>query len=168
MAEKAQSGRVVGIDIADEMIAIAREQSAALSNVEFRVASAEKLPFQDDEFTHSFSMESIYYYADVLVALKEIKRVLEPRGTFVTVVDLYAENEPSGQWVDQLKVPVHFLSIADYHSLFEQAGFVNVRDQRLHDQKPVREDYSGSFKTREDYVLYKQTGSLMLSGEASG
>lgn len=169
MAEKAQSGRVVGIDIADEMIATARETSTAYSNIEFRVASAEKLPFRDAEFTHAFSMESLYYYADVLVALEEIKRVLEPGGLFVTVVDLYEENQPSHQWIEQLKVPVHLLSISDYRSLFERAGFMNIRDQRLYDPTPVPENYTGgSFKTREDCVLYKKTGSLMLSGEASG
>lgn len=169
MADKAQSGRVVGIDIADEMIAIARETSATFSNVDFYVASAEKLPFQDDEFTHAFSMESLYYYADVLVALKEIKRVLGPGGLFVTVIDLYEENQPSRQWIDQLKVPVHFLSVREYRSLFEQGGFTNVRDRRLYDPTPVPENYSGgSFRTREDYALYKETGSLMLSGEVSG
>jgi SAM-dependent methyltransferase len=168
MAEKARDGRVVGIDIADEMLAIARETSLAWSNVEFDVASAEKLPFPNGEFTHAFSMESLYYYADVLVALKEIRRVLTPGGMFVTVVDLYQENEPSGQWIEQLKVPVHFLSLNDYRSLFEQAGFVNVRDQRIHDPRPVPENYSGgSFKTREDYLLYRETGSLMVSGEAA-
>jgi arsenite methyltransferase len=169
MAGKAQSGRVVGIDIADEMVALARDTSAEFSNVEFRFCSAEKLPFKDGEFSHAFSMESLYYYADVLVALKEIKRVLRPGGLFVTVIDLYEENQPSHQWVEQLKVPVHLLSIQEYRSLFERAGFINVRDLRLYDPTPVPENYtSGSFKTREDYVLYKQTGSLMLSGDASG
>ena len=169
MAKKAQGGRVVGIDIADEMVAIARETSKPFSSVEFKVASAEKLPFQDGEFSRAFSMESLYYYADVLVALKEIKRVLEPGGLFVTVLDLYEENQPSHQWIDQLKVPVHLLSIQEYRSLFERAGFINVRDQRLYDPTPVPENYnSGSFKTREDYLLCKATGSLMLSGKSSG
>jgi SAM-dependent methyltransferase len=167
MAEKARDGRVVGIDIADEMIAVAREGSEQFSNLEFRVGSAEALPFAAGEFTAAFSMESLYYYADVLVALKEIKRVLGPGGLFVTVIDLYQENTPSHQWVEQLKVPVHVLSIPQYRSLFEGAGFINVRDRRLHDATPVPENYSGgSFKTREDYVLYKETGSLMLSGQA--
>ncbi len=168
IAEKASDGRVVGIDIADEMIALAKETSAEFANAEFRVASAEALPFGDGEFSAAFSMESLYYYADVLVALTEIKRALQSGGLFVTVIDLYQENKPSHQWVDQLKVPVHLLSIPEYRSLFEAAGFVNVLDRRLHDPTPVPENYSsGSFKTREDYVLYKETGSLMLSGEAS-
>ncbi len=169
MAEKISNGQVVGIDIADEMIKLASETSRSFSNVDFYVASAEKLPFDDEEFSHAFSMESLYYYADIAGALREIKRVLKPGGLFVTVVDLYQENLPSHQWVAQLKVPVQLLSTGDYRSLFERAGFVNVRDQRLYDPAPIPDDYSGgSFKTREDYVDYKQSGSLMLSGEVSG
>jgi ubiquinone/menaquinone biosynthesis C-methylase UbiE len=167
MAEKASAGRVVGIDIADEMIKLAKETSTSFANVEFQVASAEKLPFSDGEFTYAFSMESLYYYADMLSALREIKRVLEPGGRFVTVVDLYQENAPSAQWIDDLKVPVQFLSVAEYRALFGQAGFVDISDRRLYDPAPIPADYSGgSFKTREDYVTYKQSGSLMVSGEA--
>src|SRR5882762_777591 len=51
MAEKANKGRVVGIDIADEMIKLARESSTSFSNVEFQVASAETIPFGDGQFT---------------------------------------------------------------------------------------------------------------------
>src|SRR6185503_14051412 len=77
MAQQAPHGRVVGIDISDEMVDLARESSSALSNVEFREASAEKLSFTEGEFSHAFSMESLYYYSDILGALKEIHRVLK-------------------------------------------------------------------------------------------
>jgi len=166
-AEKALGGRVVGIDIADEMIKLARETSSSVSNVEFKVASAENLPFRNAEFTHAFSMESLYYYADLPAALGEIRRVLGPGGLFVTVVDLYEENLPSHQWVDQLKLPVQLLSSAEYRSLFERAGFAKVSDRRLYDPTPIPAEYNGgSFKTREDYIYYKESGSLMVSGWA--
>jgi SAM-dependent methyltransferase len=168
LAEKARDGRVVGVDIADEMIRIAEQSSTALSNVEFRVASAEKLSFRDREFTHAFSMESLYYYEDIPGALREIERVLAPGGVFVTVVDLYEENKPSHQWIDQLKVPVQLLSTEQYHAVFEQAGFIDVRSRRLKDPTPVPENYiSGSFKSREDFVEYRESGSLMVSGEVA-
>lgn len=168
MAQKAREGRAVGIDVSDEMIEVARESSATVLNVEFRVATAEKLPFEAGEFTDAFSMESLYYYADMAGALKEIKRVLKPGGQFVTVVDLFQENEPSHRWIDQLKVPVHLLSEAQYCSLFEHAGFSNVRAQRLYDPTPVPEDYEGgSFESRDEYIKYRETGSLMVTGEVS-
>src|SRR5207245_2806736 len=129
-------------------------------NVDFEIASAEQLPFTDHEFTHAFSMESLYYYRNIPKALSEIHRVLKPGGLFVAVVDLYWENEATHQWIDTLNVPVELLSVDDYHSLFIDAGFVNIRDQRLFDPTPIPENYTGSsFKSREDYEEYKRTGS---------
>jgi SAM-dependent methyltransferase len=166
LAEYAVNGRVTGIDISDEMIRLARESSLSLPNVDYQLASAEQLPFADGEFTHAFSMESLYYYANIPAALNDIHRTLQAGGIFVTVIDLYRESRASHQWVEQLKVPVQLLSIDDYRSLFAGAGFVNIRDQRLLDPRPVPDDYTGgSFKSREDYEEYRRTGSLMLRGE---
>ena len=106
LAKQSIAGRVVGIDVSDEMVRVAREQSSDITNVEFQVASAENLPFPDDTFTHAFSMESLYYYTDISKAVGEIARVLKPGGLFVVVVDLYQENLPSHQWIETLKVPV--------------------------------------------------------------
>lgn len=167
-AQQAKTGHVVGIDVSDEMVKVAREQSSQFSNLEFKVASAEDLPFPDNSFTHAFSMESLYYYADIAKALGEIARVLRPGGLFVTVVDLYQENAPTHQWIETLKVPVQLLSTADYRSLLAQAGLINIADDRLFDPRPVPDDYtSGSFKTREDFVEYRKNGSLMLIAEKS-
>jgi len=166
IADIAVDGLVVGIDIADEMVHLARESSPSYTNIDFEVASAESLPFENNEFTHAFSMESLYYYENVVSALKEIYRVLRNGGRFVTVIDLYLENKPSHQWIPTLKVPVHLLGVSDYHSYLRDAGFVNITDQRLYDPTPVPVDYSGgSFATREDYIQYKQNGSLMLQAE---
>jgi ubiquinone/menaquinone biosynthesis C-methylase UbiE len=167
LAEYAFAGRVAGIDISDEMVMLARESSQSHANVDYEVASAEKLPFADSEFTHAFSMESLYYYRNIAQALNEIHRVLKPGGLFVAVVDLYWENEATHQWIDTLKVPVELLSIDDYRSLFIDAAFENIRDERIIDPRPVPDDYtSGSFQSREDYVSYREAGSLMISGEA--
>jgi ubiquinone/menaquinone biosynthesis C-methylase UbiE len=164
-AAQADQGSVIGIDISDEMIRVARESSQAFPNLEFKLASAESLPFENEAFTHAFSMESLYYYADMIKALREIHRVLKPGGTFINVVDLYRENEPSHQWIAQLAVPVQLLSVAQYRQLFEEAGFVDCRDERLLDPTPVPEDYAGgSFKSREDFLRYRAEGSLMISG----
>src|SRR5882672_6656576 len=76
LAGLAINGQVTGIDISDEMVRVARESSAAFPNADFEVASAERLPFPDREFTHAFSMESLYYYSDIPQALTEIHRVL--------------------------------------------------------------------------------------------
>jgi SAM-dependent methyltransferase len=168
LAGLAINGHVTGIDISDQMVRVARESSQSHTNVDYEIASAEQLPFKDNEFTHAFSMESLYYYKRIPKALADIHRVLEPGGLFVAVVDLYWENEATHQWIDTLKVPVELLSIDDYRSLFIDACFVNVSNERLIDPTPIPENYTGSsFKSREDLVRYKQAGSLMISGEAA-
>src|SRR6185503_5428580 len=164
IATQASQGHVIGIDVSDEMIRLASDQSRDFPNLEFKVASAESLPFGDAKFSHAFSMESLYYYADIEAAAREIRRVLRPGGLFVTVVDLYKENEPSHQWIDNLNVPVHLLSANDYRALFERVGFSDVRDERVIDPTPVPEEYTGTtFKTRDDFVQYRKNGSLMIS-----
>ena len=100
------NGQVTGIDISDEMIRVARESSGSFPNADFEVAGADELPFTDNEFTHAFSMESLYYYTDIPKALAEIHRVLRPRGLFVAVVDLYWESKATHQWIDDLMIPV--------------------------------------------------------------
>ncbi|MFN2530143.1 MAG: class I SAM-dependent methyltransferase [Pyrinomonadaceae bacterium] len=168
IASKARGGRAVGIDISDEMVRVARESSTDFANVDFHVDTAEQLSFKSAEFTHAFSMESLYYYSNMLAALREIHRVLKVGGVFVTVIDLYLENLPSQQWIETLNVPVHLLGIPEYRAMLETVGFVNVQDQRLYDPTPVPPNYSGgSFKTREDLLLYRQTGSLMLTGQVA-
>lgn len=167
LADYAINGRVTGIDISDEMIQLARESSKDHQNADFEIASAEQLPFNTDEFNNAFSMESLYYYRDLPRALSEIHRVMKNGGLFVAVVDLYWENEATHQWIDDLNVPVELLSVDDYRSLFIDAGFTNIRDERILDPRPVPDDYtSGSFKSREDFVKYREAGSLMISGEA--
>jgi SAM-dependent methyltransferase len=168
LAQYAAKGRVTGIDISDEMVKLARESSVDCANVDFEVASAEDLPFPGDEFSHAFSMESLYYYENLPRALSEIHRVMKPGGTFSAVVDLYQESEATHQWIETLKVPVQLLSAADYRSMFTAAGFAAVQDERVYDPRPVPDDYTGgSFKSREDYLEYRAAGSLMLTGTAA-
>jgi ubiquinone/menaquinone biosynthesis C-methylase UbiE len=167
MAARAVNGRVVGVDISDQMVELARAESAGFNNVEFQVGTGEQLSFADGEFTHAFSMESLYYYEDPLRAVIEVRRVLSPGGIFVAVVDLFRENEPSLQWVEKLPLSVHALSIAQYRKMWAAAGFGQIEDRRLLDPTPPVESYSGGwFNSHDDYLRYRENGSLMISGRA--
>jgi len=80
-------------------------------------------------------------------------------------MDLYWESEGDSSVDYTLKVPVELLSVEDYRSLFVDAGFVNIRDQRLSILLHP-ENYTGrSFKSRADFEEYRRAGSLMVSGE---
>jgi ubiquinone/menaquinone biosynthesis C-methylase UbiE len=158
-------GEAIGIDISDAMIARAAASANNPLNVRFEVTHARKLPFPDKYFHHALSIESLYYYPDMLAALKELARVLEVGGQFYAMVNLYEENQASHSWVDKLAVPVHLLSAADYCMHFEAAGFGNVRDFRVHDRRAIEElqDTSG-FSTTEQAKQSAEAGSLVIVG----
>jgi SAM-dependent methyltransferase len=76
------SGRVVGIDLAPEMLAHARQKlaGAGLTNVEFREGDAERLEFPDRCFDVVLCASSLFFVPNMLAALREWRRVLIPGG----------------------------------------------------------------------------------------
>jgi arsenite methyltransferase len=75
-------GRVVGIDMTEEMLAKSRKtaQAMGLSNVEFREGILEKLPVEDGWADVVISNGVINLCADKQQVLSEIWRVLRPGG----------------------------------------------------------------------------------------
>ena len=91
-----QEGRVVGIDAAPMMIAIARKNTALeKSRGEFRVATIENLPFEDSSFDCVLSSLMIHHLPPdlKLTGLTEVYRVLKPGGRLLAV-DIYRPTNP--------------------------------------------------------------------------
>ncbi len=76
------SGRVVGVDMTDEMLAKSRATAAALdmANIEFRKGLAESLPIEDGWADVVISNGVINLCADKGAVFAEIYRVLRPDG----------------------------------------------------------------------------------------
>lgn len=76
------SGRVVGVDMTEEMLAKARTTAATLAvdHVEFRQGLAEKLPVEDSWADVVISNGVINLCADKQTVFREIYRVLRPGG----------------------------------------------------------------------------------------
>ena len=75
-------GRVVGVDVTEEMIIRARANLdlTSLANVRFEVASAEALPFSDREFDVVISNGVFNLTVDKEQGLRETRRVLKAGG----------------------------------------------------------------------------------------
>ena len=72
-------GQVVGLDISDEMVRLARASSKDFDNVLYVQGSAAKIPWEENFFDKVLSVESFYYYPDQDRALLELFRVLAPK-----------------------------------------------------------------------------------------
>jgi len=73
-------------DINEEMLKNAKKKSIDLNlfkNLEFKVASAESLPFPDNSFDYYTIAFGIRNVPDINKALKEAYRVLKPMGKFI-------------------------------------------------------------------------------------
>jgi ubiquinone/menaquinone biosynthesis C-methylase UbiE len=93
------SRKVVGIDISDCMITIAKRDHPG---IEFSVMDMEKLNFPDNSFGVAYSSLAIHYLEDWTVALKEAHRVLKPSGTFI-----FSCGHPFDQTWERIETDTH-------------------------------------------------------------
>ena len=86
-AEVAPNGRVIATDLGPGMISLAEElaRKKGLTNIEFREASAESLPFPDGTYDVLTCRFGIMFFPDLPKALRECLRVLKPGGRAVFV-----------------------------------------------------------------------------------
>jgi ubiquinone/menaquinone biosynthesis C-methylase UbiE len=80
----------VGVDLSQGMIGRARELAGATPNVEFQVADAEALPFDDAMFTTLLCTTSLHHYPNPSSAVAEMARVLTPGGRIV-IADMVSD-----------------------------------------------------------------------------
>jgi len=76
-------GTIVGIDINEGMLNIARSKS---SSVEWLNSPAELLPFEDDSFNCVVSQFGLMYFENQENAMREMIRVLQPGGSLAVAV----------------------------------------------------------------------------------
>jgi ubiquinone/menaquinone biosynthesis C-methylase UbiE len=156
-------GQVVGLDISDEMVRLARASSKDFENILYVQGSASKIPWEENFFDKVLSVESFYYYPDQDRALLELFRVLAPKGRLFILINLYKDNPYSLQWVDKLKVPVHVRSAAEYAELLKAHAFEKIEWMQIPDDTPTPDDYkTKSFNSLDDLRAFKKKGALLL------
>lgn len=82
---------IVGVDLSQNMLEIAerhRAESSVGARVEFRLANAKGLPFEDRSFDAVFSNTILHHIPDPAPFIREAWRVLRPGGVFL-IRDLF-------------------------------------------------------------------------------
>ena len=110
MQARWQTASLVGIDLAEGMVAQARSQTPGAT---IHLAPAEQLPLENDSVDLVTSTVSFHHWSDQAQGVREAARVLRPAGLFVLAdMNLTKHGQP--------------LSRTEVKALFEAAGFVIV------------------------------------------
>ena len=115
---------VIGIDISDEMLAIAKSKTSKKEN--FKLLNNKKFPLQDNEFDKVFSYWVLASMSDLLLEenIKEIHRVLKDNGK----IFIFEQVEK----VEKVEGGVHKKrTIEGYCTLFEKEGFKRIENQPI-------------------------------------
>ena len=141
------SGRVIGLDLAEQMLAAARRKATTLglSNVTFRTGDVTALPLETNSFDAVTSRFCLMFLPEIPKAAAEIARVLKPGGWVAAAVWSAPEKNP------YLMIPItvikQFLDLpqpdptapgifrlakpGDLAKMLQQAGLTNLSEEEF-------------------------------------
>ena len=131
------TGRVIGLDMTDEMLALARANAAAagVENVEFVKGYIEDMPLAGDSVDVVISNCVINLSADKGQVIREAARVLRPGGRFA-VSDVIADDHMDAatradmqQWTGCI---AGALTRGQFEFALAEAGFVDLEIRETH------------------------------------
>jgi enediyne biosynthesis protein CalE5 len=141
------AGRVVGVDLAEQMLAVAegKAKQLGLSNASFRTGDITTLPFDTNSFDAVTSRFCLMFLPEIPKAAGEIARVLKPGGWVAAAVWSAAEKNPSiGLAMAAIKQLIELpppdptapgifrlAKPGELADLFQQAGLIDVTDQEF-------------------------------------
>jgi ubiquinone/menaquinone biosynthesis C-methylase UbiE len=137
---------VTAYDLTPEMLAVVEREAAAreLPNIATVQGMAEELPFPEAHFDCVISRYSAHHWHDVPAALREVRRVLKPRGRALLIDTAGGETpllDTHLQAVEILRDPSHVrdYSAREWLALFREAGFTAT----LRQEWPLPIEFSG-------------------------
>lgn len=125
------TGEVHGIDASPEMIEVAKEKAAKTgSDIDFRVALVEEIPFPDATFDLVTSSLMLHHLPDDLkrTGLGEIRRVLKPGGRFMATDFATHSHSPHGHLFSIFGHSRGESMVDELMPMLKDAGFSEVED----------------------------------------
>jgi arsenite methyltransferase len=144
------SGKAFGLDMTDEMLALAREnqRKAGAKNVEFLKGEIENIPLPEDSVDVVISNCVINLSADKERVLGEAFRVLKPGGRFA-VSDVVVEGEVPPEVRRSVELWIGCVAgameISEYRSKLAAAGFdqIEIEPTRVYNIEDARAFLAG-------------------------
>ena len=162
-----ESGKVIGIDFTEAMIARAREnaEKLGLNNVEFRQGDIEDMPVAANKADVIVSNCVLNLVPNKHKVFGEVFRVLKPGGHF-SISDIVLEGELPAKWKEVAELYAGCVSGAiqkkEYLGIIEEAGFTNIALQK--DKTIViPDDILANYLTPAEIVEYKRGSTRITS-----
>ena len=121
---------VIGIDLLDRNVQVARTLFDQISNLSYQVGNAMDLDFPDESFDRVMCLEAAFHFPDRQRFLSEVSRVLRPGGRLVVVdfawntdAERVHKDDPETRIVRDIWQWSDFSSIPEYHHMAQSAGF---------------------------------------------
>ena len=127
LAQMAPQGKVYGIDYSVDMVKFSKKINKTLitqKRVDIIEAPVEKISFKDNFFDLVTAIETYYFWCNLLVAFKEIHRVLKPGGKLLLINELLY-GLTSSKIIEETYVKL--FSLQEIQNLLQLAGFVDVQ-----------------------------------------
>lgn len=164
------SGKAYGLDMTDEMLALARknQQEAGLTNVEFLRGEIEHIPLPDGAVDCVISNCVINLSGDKPTVMKEIFRVLKPGGR-VAVSDVVVDGEVPTDIRRSMELWAGCIAGAldrnVFIALLEQAGFqdISIEPTRIYTADDVGEFVAGTELAAAGAALAQQVEGKIMS-----
>lgn len=138
LAAVATEGKVCGADYAPGSVTASRANnlpSITTGRVSLVQASVSALPFSENCFDLVTAVETQYFWPNLLNDMKEIRRVLKPRGTLVIIAEEYKTGKGHSAHDVVLKfLGTGVLSPEGHSQLFASAGFADIQIFENHDR----------------------------------
>lgn len=162
-----ESGKVIGIDFTEAMIARARENAEKLKlhNVEFRQGDIEDMPVTSNKADVIVSNCVLNLVPNKHNVFSEIYRVLKPGGHF-SISDIVLEGELPAKWREVAELYAGCVSGAiqrsEYLGIIKEAGFKNITLQK--DKAIIIPDeILASYLSAEEIAAYKNSNVRISS-----
>src|SRR4051812_39172848 len=161
------TGKAYGLDMTDEMLALAREnqRKAGVANIEFLKGEIEAIPLPDTSVDMIISNCVINLSADKRQSLREAFRVLKPGGRFA-VSDVVVRGHVPPEMRRSMELWVGCVAGAltelEYQHLLAQAGFeaVGIEPTRIYEIEDARAFLEGAGLNTE--VLAREVGGCVM------
>ena len=119
-------------------------------NIHWQKAYGENIPFEDNFFDVVISSNAIDHVKNVKETIKEVKRVLKPKGKLILTVDIFKKNFKRDERHPYTFIEQDILDLLkDFKIIFKKVSKVNASFYRFLKGKDFKKEYSYFLKDKQ-------------------